>query len=82
MLWSQPLWESAWSKFRSALVKKNTINMKLTKEQFLGIVRHTLTFVGGILVMKGIVDDAAYAELSGAVLTLAGGLWSVVAKNK
>ena len=56
--------------------------MKLTKEQFLGIVRHTLTFVGGILVMKGIVDDAAYAELSGAVLTLAGGLWSVVAKNK
>ena len=56
--------------------------MKLTKEQFLGIVRHSLTFVGGILVTKGILDEAAYAEISGAFLTLAGGIWSVVAKNK
>ena len=56
--------------------------MKLTKEQFLGILRHTLTFVGGILVMKGIVDDATFSELTGAALTLAGSIWSVVAKNK
>lgn len=56
--------------------------MKLTKEQFLGILRHTLTFVGGILVMKGIVDDGTFAEISGAALTLAGSIWSVVAKNK
>lgn len=53
----------------------------MTKEQFLGIVRHTLTFVGGILVMKGILSDASNAELSGAVLTLAGGIWSII-KNK
>jgi hypothetical protein len=32
--------------------------MKLTKEQLLGIVRHALTFIGGI-VMKGLVDEAA-----------------------
>ena len=31
--------------------------MKITKEQFLGIVRHGLTFVGAILVAKGQVDD-------------------------
>lgn len=56
--------------------------MKLTKEQFLGILRHTLTFVGGVLVMKGIIDDATFSELSGAALTLAGGIWSVIDKNK
>lgn len=56
--------------------------MKITKEQFLGIIRHTLTFVGGILVMSGIVDDAALTEISGAALTLAGGIWSIINKNK
>lgn len=53
----------------------------MTKEQFLGIIRHTLTFVGGILIMRGILTDALTAELTGAVLTLAGGIWSIV-KNK
>jgi alkylhydroperoxidase/carboxymuconolactone decarboxylase family protein YurZ len=28
--------------------------MKLTKEQILGIIRHALTFAGGICVMKGL----------------------------
>lgn len=56
--------------------------MKLTKEQFLGIVRHSLTFIGGILVMKGVVDDALLNELVGGVITLAGTIWSVVEKNK
>jgi len=56
--------------------------MKLTKEQVLGIVRHTLTFVGGILVMKGLVDDATFTEISGGVITLIGAIWSVVEKAK
>jgi hypothetical protein len=56
--------------------------MKLTKEQFLGIVRHSLTFIGGILIMKGIVDDALLNEIIGGVTTIAGAIWSVVAKNK
>lgn len=55
--------------------------MKLTKEQLLGIVRHTLTFVGGIVVMKGIVDEATVTEITGGVLTLAGAIWSIIAKN-
>jgi hypothetical protein len=29
----------------------------MSKEQILGIVRHTLTFVGGILIMKGFIDE-------------------------
>lgn len=54
----------------------------LSKEQFLGIVRHVLTFVGGFLVMQGVLDEGLVVELSGAVVTLAGGIWSIVDKNK
>ena len=56
--------------------------MKLTKEQVLGIVRHTLTFVGGIIVMKGLVDETTVTEISGGVITLTGTIWSVIIKNK
>ena len=55
--------------------------MKLTKEQVLGIVRHTLTFVGGIVVMKGIVDEGTVTEIIGGVMTLIGTVWSVVDKK-
>jgi hypothetical protein len=56
--------------------------MKLTKEQFLGIVRHSLTFIGGIMVMKGVIDDAVLSEVIGGVVTLAGTIWSIVSKQK
>jgi len=56
--------------------------MKLTKEQVLGIVRHALTFVGGIVVMKGLVDETTVTEIIGGVITLTGTIWSVIAKNK
>jgi len=56
--------------------------MKLTKEQLLGIVRHAVTFIGGILVMKGLVDDSLVQEILGGVTTLAGAIWSIVDKNK
>ena len=55
--------------------------MKITKEQLLGIVRHTLTFVGGIVVMKGLVDEATVTEIIGGVMTLTGTIWSVIAKK-
>ena len=56
--------------------------MKLTKEQLLGIVRHTITFIGGILVMKGIVEDSMLQEILGGVTTLVGAIWSIVDKKK
>jgi hypothetical protein len=55
------------------------INMK--KEMILGIIRHTLTFVGGFLAMKGYADAEEIETLSGAALTLIGGIWSIVAKR-
>jgi hypothetical protein len=53
----------------------------MKKEQILGIARHALTFIGGILVTKGLFDEATWAELSGTAITLAGLIWSVIAKK-
>lgn len=53
----------------------------MKKEIVFGIIRHTLTFVGGILVFKGVIDEATATELSGAFITLVGGLWSVIEKK-
>jgi hypothetical protein len=55
--------------------------MKLTKEQILGIVRHALTFVGGIVVMKGLVDETLVTELIGGAMTLTGAIWSIINKK-
>lgn len=55
--------------------------MKLSKEQILGIIRHALTFVGGIVVMKGITDETTVTEIVGGVMTLTGTIWSIIEKN-
>ena len=55
--------------------------MKLTKEQLMGILRHGLTFIGGLLIMKGLVDEATVTEIIGGVMTLAGTIWSVIEKK-
>jgi hypothetical protein len=55
--------------------------MKLTKEQILGIIRHALTFVGGIFVMRGLVDETIVTEIVGGVITLTGAIWSIVSKG-
>ena len=56
--------------------------MKLTKEQILGITRHALTFIGGILVMKGLVDETSVTEIVGGVITLTGTIWSIIVKKQ
>ena len=55
--------------------------MKLTKEQIMGIIRHGLRFVGGILVMKGLVDDTMVSEIIGGIMTLTGAVWSIIDKK-
>jgi len=56
--------------------------MKLTKDQVLGITRHALTFVGGILIMKGLVDEALFTEITGGVMALVGAVWSIIDKKQ
>ena len=54
----------------------------INRDKVLGIVRHSLTFVGGILIMKGYGDEAIWQEITGATITLIGSIWSVVSKTK
>jgi hypothetical protein len=52
----------------------------MTQAQVLGIVRHALTFVGGILILQGYTTDASFLEISGLITTAIGAVWSVVSK--
>lgn len=54
----------------------------MKKEQVLSILRHTLTFIGGIVVMKGIIDETTATEIIGGVVSLVGIIWGVVDKTK
>jgi hypothetical protein len=54
----------------------------MKKEQLLGIIRHVLTFAGGVLVAKGLATESLSQELIGAAMTLVGGIWSIIEKNK
>ena len=53
----------------------------MKKEIMLGIVRHSLTFIGGVLVAKGLLDDGIAAEIIGGIMTMVGGIWSVIDKK-
>ena len=54
----------------------------MNKEQVQGIVRHVLTFIGGILISKGYIDESSLSEVIGASMTLAGVFWSIYLKKK
>lgn len=54
----------------------------MKKEQILGILRHTLTFLGGLVVMKGYLDETMLTEIVGGAITLIGSIWSVIEKIK
>ena len=42
--------------------------MKLKREQVLGVIRHTLTFIGGVVISKGIAtDDAKVSSIAFAI---------------
>jgi len=51
------------------------------KEQILGLIRHILTFAGGILVSKGLIDETNSLELAGTIVSLVGTVWSVLSKK-
>lgn len=52
----------------------------MNKDQILGLVRHVLTFIGGFLITKGVIDEATSVEAIGAIVTLIGSVWSVASK--
>ena len=54
----------------------------MNKDSVLGLVRHVLTFAGGFLVTAGSLDPTSLETAVGAIVTLDGIVWSVVAKKK
>lgn len=46
------------------------------------LIRALLKFGGGILISKGVLDDATFAEVSGALMTLFGVVWGIVAARQ
>jgi hypothetical protein len=53
----------------------------MNRGQLEGIVRHVLTFVGGMLILKGVLDESTLNEIIGAAVTLSGGIWSILSKK-
>jgi hypothetical protein len=51
------------------------------KEKLMGLIRHGLTFLGGLVVAKGYIDESSVMEIVGALMTLIGSIWSVAQKK-
>jgi glycerol-3-phosphate dehydrogenase len=54
----------------------------MTSDEIGGIVRAILAALGGVAVGKGWMDNATMITISGALATLAVGVWSIVAKRR
>jgi hypothetical protein len=53
----------------------------MNKEQILGVIRHLLTFVGGVFVLKGYIEESIVPEIVGGVVTIIGTVWSIFSKT-
>jgi hypothetical protein len=53
-----------------------------TKEEIMGLIRHVLTTVGGILIAKGTIDEGMLTLLTGSILGIVGFVWSWTSKKK
>lgn len=51
-------------------------------EMVLGLIRHILTFGGGLLSAKGYIAETDVELITGAVITLVGTAWSAYDKKK
>lgn len=54
----------------------------MNKEVALSALRQVLIFIGGILVGKGIIDQAMLETVVPAVVTIAAAAWGLFAKAK
>ncbi len=59
-----------------------TFKLPFMKSAVIALLRHLLTFIGGTLVAKGILDSATLTEIIGSVLTLLSVGWMALDKTK
>jgi len=64
--------------------KRNTETPKLPimKPAVIALLRHLLTFIGGTLVAKGLLDTETLQEIIGALITLLSVGWMTIDKVK
>lgn len=54
----------------------------MSREIWLGLARHVLTILGGMMVSRGYMDASAVDTVVGAAVTIGGVAWSVSDKKK
>ena len=54
----------------------------MTRDMWLGLVRHLLTLIGGVFVAKGQIDADTVNTAIGAAVSLGGVAWSIADKRK
>ncbi len=59
-----------------------TPKLPIMKSAVIALLRHLLTFIGGTLVAKGIIDSATLTEIIGSILTLLSVGWMALDKTK
>lgn len=52
------------------------------KEQVMGVVRHIITFAGGLLVARGKLQPTEVETIAGIISAIVGVGWSFLAKTK
>ena len=62
--------------------KRNPNKPNLMQSAIIALLRHLLTFIGGTLVAKGVIDTATLTEIIGAIITLLSVGWMAVEKVK
>ena len=56
--------------------------LPLMQSAVIALLRHLLTFIGGTLVAKGILDSAALTEIIGAIISILSVGWMAISKYK
>ena len=62
--------------------RRNPDKPNIMQSAIIALLRHLLTFIGGTLVAKGILDSATLQEVIGALITLISVGWMAVEKVK
>jgi len=60
--------------------RNNPNNPTIMQSAIIALLRHLLTFIGGTLVAKGILDSAALTEIIGAIISIVSVGWMAISK--
>ena len=52
------------------------------KNLVLPLLRHALTFIGGLIAAKGYLDESSVSEIVGATISIVSVLWMTFEKKK